>query len=349
MSLKSSKSNQQNPLMLLEAAASMIDQERSDRATESKNPELELELEPEIKKPKLIPTDREQDINAFKTAAIEGDLQTLDRLLTVKHIHPGVCNNIGVIEAARNGQFHICKRLLEDSRTNPTDQRNYAIRMAVRNGHTDILRLFLEHSKADPSADNNYPIRVASLNGHLEIVKLLLKDPRVDPTVKDYYPIRYASKNRHWDVVNVLLEDSRVNIFELLDASRKNGRLFQPLVDKLERILARREHTTLTISTDNPISPISTNVYTPKYETQDLLVLNASQGLKQQVESLVKEYKSSIIKAIIASAEHGQIEIIKYLLKEFPSLDLTPSESAALRNSIMKHQSQMAAETSIKD
>ena len=148
-------SNQHNPFILLEAAASIIHQ-GSDGATESNNPEPETEQAK--KKSKLVPTDREQDIVEFKKAVIEGDVKTVDRLLNVRHLHPGVCNNTGIILAAKHGRLNICKRLMEDSRTNPTDQKNYAIRMAVKNGHHEILKLMLEHSKSDPSADNNYPI-----------------------------------------------------------------------------------------------------------------------------------------------------------------------------------------------
>ena len=335
--MKSSKSKEiteENPLMLLQAAASLMDTESID---------LEKNLGPVPAKKKLKSSDpessRDHDINEFKEAAANGDLETVNKLLNVKHIHPGVCNNAAVILAAKNGHYHICKRLLEDCRTNPTDQRNYAIRMAVRNGHVEILKLFLDHSKADPSADNNYSIRVASFYGHVEMVKLLLKDPRVDPTVKEYYPIRYAAKNKHEEIVDVLIQDSRVNIKQALALSKRNGKIFQPLIEKLENILINGAYQTpIKIFTEKPLSPISSkpSLYSPMNLT-DNVVLYASQGQKPEIETIVKDFKSKIIQAILTSAERGDVEIIKYLLKEFPGLDFNDSDSMALKNAIEKH------------
>ena len=419
--MKSSKGKaitEENPLMLLQAAASLMDPESIGESN------LEKNLDPVPAKKKLKSSDlessREHDINEFKEAAAKGDLETVNKLLNVKHIHPGVCNNIVLMLAAKNGHYHICKRLLEDCRTNPTDQKNYAIRMAVRNGHLEILKLFLDHSKADPSADCDYSIRVASFNGHVEIVKLLLKDPRVDPTVKEYYPIRYAAKNKHWEIVDLLIQDSRVNIKHALAQSKKNWRSKKNgrLIKKLENILINgfqahapvaadpihhkipnkpldlplerqksipkevetekmipkhdppapldvvekekipvndqerigvvsacgsrpklHDQTPIKISTENPLSPISNkpSLYSPINLTDDI-VLYASRGQKPEIETIVKDLKSRIIQAIITSAERGDVDIIQYLLKEFPGLDFNASDSMALKNAIEKHR-----------
>lgn len=330
--------DEDNPLMLLQAAASLVDQQE-----ETKTPSSSLESR---KKVKLAEECRQQQMVQFREAAIKGDLETIDRLLTVNHLHPGVSNNIAVIEAAKNGHLHLCERLLQDPRTNPTDQRNHAIRMAVRNGHTKILKLFLEHSKADPSADNNYAIRIASINGHVAIVKLLLEDPRVDPTVKDHYPIRYASKNKHWKIVHLLLQDARVCPTEALEAAKKNYRLFHPLIEKIEQMIAGNLRSIkepiskiIPVKQESPISPVTAE---PKFSpitfpnsynhTFPEIISCASEGKTEELEYIISKYKSSlgstIQRAIKVAAEKGHVEIIQYLGKEFPRINHSQGNSA---------------------
>ena len=328
----------QNPLMLLQAAANLVDQEQKEA------PGIILkrtfELDPS----------RERDINQFRLAASSGDLETVNMFLNVKQMHPGVSNNIALIEAAKNGHMNIVKKLLADCRTNPADQKNYAVRMTVRYGHFEIFELFQQHPKVDTAADNNYPIRIASINGYTDIVKLLLKNPKVDPTVKDNYPIRYASKNNHWNVVEALLKDHRIDSQQVLKSARKNPRQFSKLIEKLEkRMTFVMNHSP--ISTSNLqletksfhlISPVLTEPrLSPTiaekssfYYLQELIGL-AAHGQITAINSLLSEHKnylhSTVNKAFVSAAEHGQLELVLYFLREYPQVNLNYDDNASLK------------------
>ena len=163
-------------------------------------------------------------------AASHGDLQTMQFMIEKCNTHPGIKNNIAIIEAAKAGKFQVVDYLMKNPKVNPVDQKHYAMKMSVQQGHLQVLKRLLEYPKMDPSFDNNYAIRTASINGFTEIVQHLLLDRRVDPTVKDFYAIRHAAKNGHMDIVQILLADPSVKKPRVMIAANRNKKAFANLI-----------------------------------------------------------------------------------------------------------------------
>jgi hypothetical protein len=179
----------------------------------------------------------EEKCQLIAMAAIVGDLQTIDSLIRIFYVHPGIKNNITLIEASRCGHFNVVDYLMDNPRVNPSDQRHYAMKMAVQHGHLQVLQRLLQSPKVDPSFDQNYALRTAVANGNVEMVKVLLKDKRVDPTVRDNYVIRTAAKCGHDEIVGLLLADPRIDKTSVINSASKNKKLYKSLLEKFSHIL----------------------------------------------------------------------------------------------------------------
>jgi hypothetical protein len=179
-----------------------------------------------------IPYDQKCQIMA--QAGALGDLEMIKVMIVKYGTHPGIKNNIAIIEASKAGHFHVVDYLMNNAKVNPVDQKHYAMKMAVQYCHLHILERLLQCPNADVSYDQNYAIRTASMLGFVDIVRRLLLEDRVDPAVKDFYAVRHAAKNGHMEVVELLISDYRINKSALLVSASKNKKAFGKLIHRLQ-------------------------------------------------------------------------------------------------------------------
>ena len=161
-------------------------------------------------------------VSPLVQAAQDGDLKTIERLLTSDINAPMVEYSKALIESIKNNHLSVAERLLQDNRVDPSADDNYAIQWASYYGHSAIVTFLLEDPRVDPSASNNYAIRWASDNGHSAVVALLLKDNRVNPSADNNYAIEWASQNGHSAVVVLLLRNQRVRSKLLMEPKLKS-------------------------------------------------------------------------------------------------------------------------------
>lgn len=179
-----------------------------------------------------IPYDQKCQVMA--QAGALGDLEMIKVMILKYGTHPGIKNNIAIIEASKAGHLHVVDYLMNNAKVNPVDQKHYAMKMAVQYGHLHILERLLQCPNADVSYDQNYAIRTASMLGFTDIVRRLLLEERVNPAVKDFYAVRHAAKNGHMEVVELLISDYRVNKSALLVSASKNKKAFGRLIHRLQ-------------------------------------------------------------------------------------------------------------------
>ena len=103
-----------------------------------------------------------------------------------------------------NGEVETVKRLLQDKWVDPAYDNNLAIRWAASNGQVETTKLLLKDKRVDPASDGSGALRYASVRGKTDIVKLLLEDGRVDPTAYDSEAINIASRYGNKDIVELL-------------------------------------------------------------------------------------------------------------------------------------------------
>jgi Ankyrin repeats (3 copies) len=149
----------------------------------------------------------------LQTAAVDGRLVDLERLLSYPNLDPAVELDRAMGLAAQAGHMAVVERLLQDRRVvESTDISwlQYGLRWASANGHTAVVEVLMRHPCIDPTDDGtNHPLLWAAQSGHSGVVKLLMVDRRVDPSVGRPAALWSASRGGHLTTLELLLRDSR--------------------------------------------------------------------------------------------------------------------------------------------
>jgi hypothetical protein len=127
--------------------------------------------------------------------------------------------NYAIRTAARNGHLSVVERLLLDERVDPSAYDNDAIGVAAGGGHLAVVERLLQDKRVDPSANYNNAVQGAAVRGHLAVVERLLQDQRVNPAAKNNYAVYLAAANGQVAVVDRLLEDDRVDAAVAIQSS----------------------------------------------------------------------------------------------------------------------------------
>ena len=104
-----------------------------------------------------------------------GDLDQIERLLTVENLDPSIGDNTAIFRASKYGHLHIVERLLQDKRVKADAFDNLPFRSASESGHLAIVDRLLRCDEIDP----NCAASNAIVNNHKKVAARILSDRRV--------------------------------------------------------------------------------------------------------------------------------------------------------------------------
>ncbi|KAJ3294303.1 hypothetical protein HDU79_011176 [Rhizoclosmatium sp. JEL0117] len=273
----------------------------------------------------------------LRWAARNGNLDIVKMLVeTYPFVNPGDDDNYAVYCAAASGEVETVDYLLNDPRVDPSADNQLAIQYSTEFGHLAVTQRLLQDPRVNPSQrDQNGPVRLAADNGHTEIVALLLSDPRVNPGDANNYAVILAARNGHADIVRMLLKHPQVNpaanVNEAIRDACSNGN------SAVVEILLQ----------DHRVDPTIVNhiclrdaVMNGHLEVVKLLCTVIDPAVEEQL-------------AVQVAAECKQLEIAKYLITQFPSVDPSANNNfclyMALDNKDKEMVSLMLTDTRVRD
>ncbi|KAL2847309.1 ankyrin repeat-containing domain protein [Aspergillus pseudodeflectus] len=158
----------------------------------------------------------------FRSAAYQGDLQTLTYLLDFvpDATGPGpIGNGTALLQAARGGHIDIVRFFIEKgSPFNIHD--NETLVAAAAGGHTEVLKAFLDEG-ADVDArdaDGYFLLWIASFRGHLDTVELLIE-----------YGADVNLRYRNWTAVDIARQLNREDVEECILETEEYVERINPL------------------------------------------------------------------------------------------------------------------------